>query len=96
MLCWGGVTLAMTSFSRRRSVPGALAGLVALSSYLFDYVARIWKPAVKVAWAFPFHYFNGITLISGRGIPWKDILILLGYAVCGATLAYIRFARRDL
>ncbi len=96
MLCWGGLTQALASFARRRSVPGALAGLLALTGYLIDYLARLWRPAAKISWLFPFHYYSGMDLITGRGIPWRDIAILVGYALCGFAVAYVQFSRRDL
>jgi hypothetical protein len=96
ILCWGGLTLAIASISRRRSVAGSIAGLLALSTYLFDYVAQIWAPGSKIAWLFPFHYFNAIKLISSGAIPLRDIQILLSYGVVGMALAYILFSRRDV
>jgi hypothetical protein len=96
ILCWGGLTLAIASISRRRSVAGSIAGLLALSTYLFDYVAQIWTPGAKIAWLFPFHYFNAIKLISSGVIPLRDIQILLSYGVVGMAVAYILFSRRDV
>jgi hypothetical protein len=96
MLCWGGISLAVTSFLRRRSVAGALAGILALTSYLFDYIARVWTPAARFSWLSPFHYFSGMNLIAGDTSVWRDIRILLTTAVCGCVVAYVQFERRDL
>jgi hypothetical protein len=96
IVCWGGLTLAIASMSRRRSVAGAIAGLLALATYLFDYVAQIWNPGAKIAWLFPFHYYNALKLISSGGIPLRDIGVLLSYGVVGMALAYILFSRRDV
>ena len=96
LLCWGGVTLAMTSLARRRSVPASIVGLLALSSYLVDYLARVWKPARSVSWLSPFHYFNAIDFLTSGTLPPRDIWILTGTAVCGFGLAYVLFSRRDL
>ncbi len=96
MLCWGGLSLAITSFARRRSVPGALSGILALTSYLYDYIARVWTPAGRISWLFPFHYFSGMNLIAGDSLLWRDIRVLLGYAACGFLVAYAQYLRRDL
>jgi hypothetical protein len=96
IVCWGSVTLAITSFARRRSVAGAISGLLALATYLFDYIAQIWKPAAKIAPLFPFHYYNALQLISASGLPWREVRVLLCFAGAGIALAYLQFTRRDL
>jgi hypothetical protein len=96
LLCWGGVTLTVTSLARRRSVPGSIVGLFALASYLVDYLARFWKPARSVSWLSPFHYFNAVDFLTSGSVPPRDHGILAGTAICGFGLAYVLFARRDL
>lgn len=96
ILCWGGMTLAIASISRRRSVAGAVTGLLAFSTYLFDYIAQVWKPSAKIAWLLPFHYFNALKLISSGEIPMREIRVLLSFAVAGIALAYVLFSRRDV
>jgi ABC-2 type transport system permease protein len=96
LLCWGGITLLFTSFARRRAVPASIAGLLALVSYLLDYLARVWKPARTVSWLSPFHYFNAVDLITTGALPLRDVRVLLGIAVCSFGLAYVCFAHRDL
>ena len=54
MLCWAGIAAAIGSASRRRSVAGAFAGLLALAAFLLDYVGRLWQTAEKAAWLSPF------------------------------------------
>jgi ABC-2 type transport system permease protein len=96
ILCWGGLALAIASISRRRSVASAVTGSLALSTYLFDYVAQIWQPGAKIAWLFPFHYYNALKLITSGEIPTSDIGILLSYGIVGMVFAYILFSRRDV
>jgi len=96
IVCWGGLTLAVASVCRRRSVAGAIAGLSALTTYFFDYIAQVWKPGAKIAWLFPFHYFNALHLLSSGELPLREIRILLGFAVGGIALAYLLYSRRDL
>ena len=58
MLCWAAIAMAMGSASRRRGPAGAIAGFLALTAYLTDYVGRAWKPAESVAWLSPFRYYT--------------------------------------
>ncbi len=96
MLCWGGVTLAISSVSRRRGVAGALAGLLALTTFLLDYVARAWEPAEKVGWLSPFRYYSPLDMVIGLEIPARNLWVLGGIAVSGVLLAFWLFSRRDI
>ena len=96
MLCWGGVALAIGAAARRRSVAGGLAGLLALATFLLDYVARAWRPAEAVAWLSPFHYHSPLELLRGAPLPARNVAVLAGIAVAGVALAYLFFSRRDL
>jgi ABC-2 type transport system permease protein len=96
LISWGGITLAFAGFARRRSVPGALVGVLAFSSYLVDYLARVWTPARRFAWLSPFHYYRAVEMISGDAMPPADLLVLGGVAVAGFGTAYLLFQRRDL
>jgi ABC-2 type transport system permease protein len=96
MLSWGGIAAVVTSLSRRRSVAGAITGVFALSSYLWDYLGRVWKPAARTAWLSPFHYYNAVDLIAGGNPPRIHLFILAAIACAGFGVAYAVFARRDL
>ncbi len=96
MLCWGGVTLAISAVSRRRSVAGSIAGLLAFALYLLDYVARVWEPAKPVRWLSPWMYYNPLDTVLGAEVPAHNLWVLLGIAVAGFALAYLLFSRRDL
>jgi ABC-2 type transport system permease protein len=96
MLCWSGVAMAIGSASRRRSVAGALAGLLALTTFLLDYVARAWRPAESVAWLSPFRYYSPLELMMGNPLQAKNLLVLASISVAGFALAYLLFSRRDL
>lgn len=96
IICWGGLSLAITAMARRRSVAGAVTGFIALATYLFDYVAQVWRPAAKAAPLFPFHYYNALQLITTGEFPWREIRVLLAFALGGMALAYLLFSRRDL
>ena len=96
LLCWGGVGLAISSVSRRRTVAGALTGLLALATFLLDYIARAWSPAEAVAWLSPFRYYSPLDIVMGFDVPAHNLWLLLGIAVAGFALAYLLFSRRDI
>ncbi|MCI0338732.1 MAG: ABC transporter permease [Acidobacteria bacterium] len=96
MMCWGGIAMAIGSVSRRRSVAGALTGLLALSMFLLDYVAGAWQPAESVAWLSPFRYYNPLELLMDNTLQTSKLLVLAAVAVAGFGLAYIFFSRRDI
>ena len=95
-LCWGGVAMAIGAASRRRSVAGGTAGLLAFAAFLLDYVARLWQPAEKIAWISPFRYYNPFELITGNPLPFKNVAVLGAIALTGFAAAYVLFARRDI
>ncbi len=95
-LSWGGVAMAIGAASRRRSVAGGSAGLLALTTFLLDYVARLWQPAEKIAWLSPFRYYNPFDLIMGNPLPLRNVMVLGAIAAAGFAMAYILFARRDI
>ena len=96
MLCWGGVGLAISSASRRRTVAGALTGFLALSTFLLDYIARAWSPAASVGWVSPFRYYNPLDMIMGFDVPAHHLWVLIGIALAGFSAAYVLFSRRDI
>ncbi len=96
MLCWGGMALAIASRARRRSVAGSLAGVLALTTYLLDYLARAWKPAETIAWLSPFRYYSPLDLVMGIQIPSHNLWVLAGIALSGFVLSYLLFSRRDI
>jgi ABC-2 type transport system permease protein len=96
MLCWSGIAMAFGSASRRRSVAGASAGLLALATFLLDYIGRLWQPAERIAWLSPFRYFNAFELIMGNPLPSKNLTVLLAIATAGFAAAYVLFSRRDI
>lgn len=96
MLCWSGVAMAVGSASRRRSVAGALTGLLALTAFLLDYVGRMWQPAQSVAWLSPFRYYSPFELVMGNALPLKNLVVLGGIAAAGFVAAYVLYSRRDI
>jgi ABC-2 type transport system permease protein len=95
MLCWSGVAMALGAICRR-SVAGATTGLLALTTFLLDYVGRLWAPADRYAWLSPFRYFIPFDLVMGNPLPVENILVLSAIAMTGFTLAYLFFTQRDI
>lgn len=96
MLCWGAVALAIGSAARRRGVAGGITGLLALATFLLDYIARSWKPAESVAWISPFRYYSPLDLLMGLPLSLRHVAVLAGIAVVGFGLSYFLFSRRDI
>jgi ABC-2 type transport system permease protein len=96
MLCWSGIAMAIGAASRRRAVAGGLAGLLALTTYLLDYVGRMWRPAKFLARLSPFRYYTPFEYVMGHSIPIQNILVLGLTALAGFAAAYVIFSRRDI
>jgi len=96
MLSWAAIAMAIGCACRRRGSAGAIAGLLALTAYLTDYIARAWKPAESIAWLSPFRYYTPFDLVMGAPLPAKNLYVLGGIAVAGFALAYVLYMRRDI
>ena len=96
MLSWNAIAMAIGAASRRRSVAGGLVGILALTMFLLDYVARAWQPAERVAWVSPFRYYNPFEMLTGAPLSVKNLLVLAGISGCGFAAAYVFFDRRDI
>ena len=85
MLCWSAITMAIGCACRRRGTAGAIAGLLALTAYLTDYIGRAWKPAETVAWLSPFRYYTPFELVMGSALPAKSLYV---QALCRQSRAH--------
>lgn len=95
-LAWGAVAMAMGAGARRRGPVSARCSLLALVTFLLDYVARAWKPARSIGWLSPFRYFDPMDLLLGKPLLLKNVLVLAAiFAVC-VVLSYAIFSRRDV
>jgi len=96
VLCWGGITLALAARARRRGAVGTVAAGLAFSTFLVDYLARVWPPAAKVAWLTPFHYFDPMAMLLGAPMPVGDVWTLVIAGLASVAVAYWIYERRDL
>lgn len=96
LLCWAAIAMAIGCACERRGSAGAIAGLLAVTAYLTDYVGRAWKPAESVAWLSPFRYYTPFDLLMGSALPAKNLCVLGGIAVTAFALSYLFYSRRDI
>ena len=96
LLCWAAIGMAICCGCRRRGSAGAIAGLLALTAYLTDYVGRAWKPADSVAWLSPFRYYMPFELVMGSDLSAKNLYVLGGITAAAFGLAYLFYSRRDI
>jgi ABC-2 type transport system permease protein len=96
MLCWSGIAMAIGAASRRRSVAATFVGLLALATFLLDFLGHTWGPADAIACISPFRYYNALELIRGVPLQPSDLLVLVSIAIAGFTTSYVIFAIRDL
>ena len=96
MVCWCGVTLAVSASVRRRAVAAAVVGIAALAAFLLDYLGRAWEPASAISRISPFHYFEPTMLMMGAPLNATDVAVLVGVGLAGGAVAWAIFARRDI
>lgn len=96
VLAWGGIGLAVASFMTRRVTAAATTALLAFSTFVLDYLGRIWEEAETLARLSPFHYFNPLRLLSGQPPPLVDLVVLGSIFVAGSAIAMSAWSRRDL
>ncbi len=95
-LAWAGIAQAVAAGSRRRGVAGGICGILALVTFLLDFIARLWEPAQPYGWMSPFTYFNPTEMVSGAELPLQHVAVLAGIAVAGFAASYVVFLRRDI
>lgn len=96
MVCWAAIAMAIGCACRRRGSAGAIAGLLALTAYLTDYIGRAWKPAESIAWLSPFRYYTPFEYVMGSALSVKNLCVLGGIAAASLALAYVLYSRRDI
>ncbi len=96
VFCWGGIALAVAVLSRRRGTAGGVAGGLAFTTFLVDYIARVWAPGRRVSWLTPFHYYDPMSMLAGGALPPADVATLAGVGAVAIVVAYVAFGRRDL
>jgi hypothetical protein len=96
VFCVGGVALAIGAAARRRGTAAGVVGVVTLALFFVDYLARIWKPAARIVWLSPFHYYDAMAMVMGRPLSTGHVAVLASTGLVGIVLAFVLFGRRDL
>ncbi len=92
---FGAVGLAIAATQREGgSAMGWLSGVIA-TSFVLEYLARIWKPMSAFLPFSLFTYYDPQHIVRG-GVNWLDIVKLAGVAVVALVVAVVIFRRRDL
>jgi len=94
--CFGCAALAASGWSRRRGAVVAAIGVVAIASYLVEFLEPLWAPARDLARFSPFHYFRAGGIIAGTAPESQHLAVLGTLTLAGIAIAYWKFARRDL
>jgi ABC-2 type transport system permease protein len=92
----GGLALAAASMVRRRSTAAGISAAVLVAAFLLDYLGRIWKPAGRLSWLSPFHYYDAMGQVMGHPLPAAHLAVLVGGAMVGFAVALVVFSRRDV
>jgi hypothetical protein len=96
MVCWSGITLMIGMLSKRRAVAAWIAGLLAFTSYLLDYLGRAWEVAAPVSRLSPFHYFEPMPIVTGQPLNSTNVVLLISIGVAGVLFSYVAIERRDI
>jgi len=97
-ISWGFGCIALAAgaaMSRRASALG-LVSLAAVALFLVDVLVEMSSRFKSLWWTTPFHYYHGAALLMGKSNPVRNLLILLGMGVAGASFAFWRFSHRDI
>ena len=94
--CFGGASLLVAAYARRRAAAVGGIGLLAAALFLLDFAASSWAPAAPLAPLTPFHYYQGMSLLLGTSSPARDLGVLLAATGVLVGWAYFAYAKRDL
>ena len=93
---WFGLTLLL-SVSGREAGRVAFGGfLIALLSYLVQFIAGIWPKAAFLLPYSPNAYDDPRVIIKTGALPARSVAVLAGIAIVTAALALWRFRKRDI
>jgi ABC-type transport system involved in multi-copper enzyme maturation permease subunit len=95
-LAVGGYSLFISARSSDGGQVTAWATGITVVMYFLDYLAMLWG-TISVLGPFSiFYYFDPLEVAKNGGIPWTNVLILLGAGIFGLIAALIAFQRRDI
>lgn len=94
--CFGGVTLAVATRSRRRGTVLGVVTLAAISLFLVKVLGEFSRRFDWLRGLSPFDYFRGPEILLGTAPVAWNLTVLATIGAVGAAVAYWQFERRDL
>jgi hypothetical protein len=95
VMCWSGVAMALGA-GCRRGTAATIASLLAFAAMILDWAHRLWPAIGLIARLSPFYYFQPYGLVAGESLRAEHLLVLLGIALTGYSVAYLIISRRDI
>jgi ABC-2 type transport system permease protein len=93
--CFGGIAFAAGAATGRRGRVLAVAGTLAVATYLANAVAGMSQSWSWARWLSPFHYFIGVDPLRTGWHP-AHLLALAAVGVLGCVAGVLLFDRRDV
>jgi ABC-2 type transport system permease protein len=94
-MTWGAIGLLVSATRRDAGAAIAWASGVMATSFVVDYLARVWKPMARLSPFSLFAYYRPQDIVSA-GVHLADIVRLAAVAVVAIAIAVVVFNRRDL
>lgn len=94
--CLATFALFVATLSRRWMTAYTIVMLVAIVTYMIDFLAIGWRPIRAIAWISPFYYFLPLSIIAGDAPIVRNLIVLGAASSVFIVLAYWQFQRRDL
>ena len=92
---WGAVGLAIGSTRREGGQAIAWTTTVIATSFVLDYLARLWVPISRLRPLSLFRYYEPQAILAS-GLPSRTILVLTVTMIAGLAAGVIIVSRRDL
>ena len=70
--------------------------LIAVVSYIVDFLALGWTPIRTISWLSPFSYYPALSILAGDAPMTRNITVLVVSSAILTAAAYWQFQRRDL
>ena len=93
---FGCIAIAAGAAMRRRASAIGLVALAAVGLFLVDFLVEMSTRFKSLWWTTPFHYFHGAAILLGKNHLQRDLSVLVGMGVAGASFAFWQFSRRDV
>ena len=96
VIAWGGIALAIGTYVKRRATASTFVAVLAFSTFILDFLGRLWDMMAPFAKLSPFHYYAPLPLIIGEPLEALDLIVLASITVVSCAIAFVVYSRRDL